>query len=110
MAGQLPCQICEAEQVETLSQFLLKPLDDSSGMPEGMTAWLCKGCLTRVVLSWYAEPEPVVMDPPADAPEGSGEPARAGANGRGSKRVRQEAPGAAAAEVPEETAAADVAE
>jgi hypothetical protein len=110
MAGQLPCQICEAEQVETLSQFLLKPLDDSSGMPEGMTAWLCKGCLTRVVLSWYAEPEPAgpgVLEQ-IEADEGDQEVAPA--NGRKPKSRKQEAPETAAADIPETPTAADVAE
>jgi len=110
MAGSVPCQVCAVEQVDTLSEFLLKPLSDEHGMPEGMSAWLCKGCLTRVVLSWYAEPEPVVMDPPADAPEGSDHVEAAAGNGRGSKRKAPVTEPVAVAEVPETTAAADVAE
>jgi len=95
------CQVCAAEGAETASDVLLKPLSDACGMPEGMTAWLCKQCLTRVVLSWYAEPEPGVLEQ-IEADEGKVTPA--GRNGRGRKSVPTEDAGTVEGQAQAETA------
>jgi len=110
MAGTVPCQVCEAIGENVLSQFLVKPLEDVGGMPEGVTVWLCQNHLVTVVLGWFDQPEATTMDPPDDVAEGSAEVEPARANGRGSKRKTQPEESTAAEEVPEATAAADVAE
>jgi len=132
MASSVPCQICEAIGENVLSQFLVKPLEDVGGMPEGVTVWLCQNHLVTVVLGWFDQPaegtDPADMtnaeyygaldhgdDPTGagvleqiEADEGQVEPARS--NGRGSKRKTPSQESAAAEEVSEATAAADVAE
>lgn len=109
MPSTVPCAVCETEQVHTLSEYLLKALTDQDDIPEGTTLWVCKGCLTRVVLSWYAEPEPEGPGVLEQIEADEGEVRPASANGRG-RKSRQEKAGADAEDVPQEAASADVAE